>query len=662
MASISSLGVGSGIDVQSLVQQLVDAEKTPTSNRLDLKQATLQAKLSAYGTFKSALSTFQSALTSLRSTSLGQTKSVAVGNADLFSASASSIADVGTYSIEVKQLAQNHSLATASGAYTSLTDTVGTGTLTFSFGTYANSDDTGAFTENANKAAKSVVIDSAHQTLSGVRDAVNAANIGVQASVVDDGNGYRLVFKSTDSGASNALQISAAEDPSGSGLADLTYDSTVKNLTRTVAAQDAIATVDGLEVSRSTNTVSGAIHGVTLQLNKAMEGSPTTLTVSQDTGTLGSTIQNFVTQFNTLQSTINTATAYDAKTGQAGPLLGDSMVRSVSSQIRQVVGGAITGLDGNYRALVDIGISTQRDGTLALDTAKLNAALADDPQAVALLFNSGGTTTDDNVNYVSATSATRPGSYLINVSQLAGHGSYTGAASSELDFTAHPTSFVLKVNGVSSSTINITAQLYSSTDEVAAELQRQINSEPTLNAAGVSVSVSYDGSGYVITSNKYGSGSSVTVTTTNATLGLSGGTAVTGSDIVGTIGGLSATGSGQRLIGTGNASGLAVDVTGTDTGNRGSVVYSRGVADQLNTLFSSILASGGVFDSRNSGIQSELTDIAGQRTQLDARMTALQDRLTKQFNAMDKIVADLRNTSDFLTNQLTSLNGLISKK
>lgn len=662
MASISSLGVGSGIDIPSLVQSLVDAERTPALKRFATQESKLQAKLSSYGIFKGALSSFQSSLTSLRSTSFGQSKIVSVGNGELFTATASTIASSGSYSVEVKQLAQSHAIATASGAYTSVSDVVGTGTLTFAFGSYENADDTGVFTQNADKAPKTVEIDADHQTLEGVRDAVNAANIGVQASIVNDGNGYRLSFSSSDSGAENALELTVTEDPVASGLADLTYTSDVKNLTRTAEAQDAIVAINGMEVTRSTNTVSEAIHGVTLELKKASEGNPTQVTVAQSTTGMRSSIEAFVSEFNKLQETINAATGYNAETKQAGILLGDSMVRSVSAQMRQIIGGAVSGVSSEYQALVDIGVSTNRNGTLTLDTSKLDAALSKDPTAVARLFGAKGTPTDEDVTYVSSTSATKAGEYALYIDQLAQHGSYTGVASSELDFTANPTSFAVRVDGVTTETLNITAQLYDSTDDIAAELQRQINSDVNLKAKGITVSVTYEGGGYVINSASYGGSSNVTVTSSNATLGLSGGTAVAGTDISGTLGGLAFTGSGQRVTGTGDAAGLALLVDGTETGNRGRVVFSRGIADSLSSYLSTVLASDGMVADRSAGIEAQLDDIDTQLKKLDTRLVALEARLTQQFIAMDQIVAQLRSTGDYLQQQLAALPGASSNK
>ena len=662
MASISSLGVGSGIDIQGLVDGLVEAERVPTETRLDIREAELQAELSSYGTFKSALSSFQSSFSGLTSLSSFQKHSVSIGSEDLFSASASSIAEPGNYSIEVKELAQSHTVATTAGTFSELTDPVGTGTITFTFGSYENADDTGAFTANADKTAQTVTIGDSDNTLAGVRDAVNAADIGVQASIIDDGSGYRLVFSSEDSGTENAMQISVNENPAdgtnvdAAGLSRLVYTSTDKQAERTLEAKDAELVVNGLSITRSSNSVVGAVQGVTLNLKSASVGNPTNLTIANDTDSVQSSIQGFVDSFNSLQGILNSATSYDPETEEAGVLLGDSTVRNVSAQLRRIMGNSVTGLDGEYRALVDIGITTNRDGTLALDTSKLQTALENDFSEIGKLFAASGTPSDSGINYLSSTDSTAIGSYAVNITTAATQGVYTGAASSTLDLITNDNTFKLAVDGTLTGTISLTQQVYGSEAELAAEMQRQINADSNLIDKGISVTVTHDGSGYVITSGGYGSDSAVNVISTNTGLGLDGGTSTAGVDVEGSIGGTAAIGSGQLLTGLGDAAGLKLEVTGTTTGSRGNVVFSRGVVNQLNTLIDDILSDDGSISSRTEGIEASIEDINEQREALAKRMDALEARLTSQFINMDLLVAQLQNTGDYLNQQLESIS------
>ena len=280
--TITSTGLGSGIDINGLVSKIMAVESQPLQ-QLDTKEATYQAQLASYGQVKSALSAFQAAVGGLESATSFQSIAATSADSSVYTASASSIAVPGTYSIEVVKLAQSQKLI--SGAFTGVNDVVGTGTLTFQFGT---DDGMGGFTVNSTKAAQSVTIDAAHDTLSGVRDAINAANIGVTATIINDGTGYKLSLTSSDTGAANSLKITVTNDSVGTnldntGLSQFAYDpagsvGNGKNLTQTLAAQDAELNVDGINgIKKSSNVVSDVVQGVTLNLLKqSVSGVSTT--------------------------------------------------------------------------------------------------------------------------------------------------------------------------------------------------------------------------------------------------------------------------------------------------------------------------------------------------------------------------------------------------
>jgi len=222
MPAITSLGVGSGLDIGGLVDQLVAAEVQPASSRLDRREANLQAELSAFGTLKSALAGVQDQLKGL--STIGAARTTSSSNTDLIAASATANAVPGSYDIEVGQLAQAHALASRS--YGALTDVVGTGTLDFQFGTTdyeAATDSYNGFIPNPARSPQTLIIDETNNTLEGVRDAINTARMGVNAVIVNDGSGYRLLLSAEDSGAANSLQITVSGD-AGSGLADLAFD------------------------------------------------------------------------------------------------------------------------------------------------------------------------------------------------------------------------------------------------------------------------------------------------------------------------------------------------------------------------------------------------------------------------------------------------------
>lgn len=682
--TITSTGLGSGLDINGLVSQLITAESQPLK-QLNAKEANYQAKLTAYGNVKSALSGFQSAVSSLESASTFQTVAATSGDSSVYTATADANAVPGTYSIEVTNIAQSQKLA--SDPFASVNDIVGTGTLTFQFGT---DDGAGVFTASSSKSTKTVNIDASQSSLSGIRDAINAAKIGVSATIINDGTGYRLSLTSTDTGAANSLKITTGNDTDGNnvdgnGLSQLTYDpagtqGNGKNLTQTVAAQDAVLNVDGITgIKKSSNTITDLIEGVTLNLQqKSAAGVPAALTVASDPSSVTASVQNFVTAYNDLHKTLSDATAYDATTQQGGILLGDSTVLTIERQLRSLLTSKIAGASGSEQLLSNIGVSFQKDGTLSLDVNKLKAALASSPKDVESLFATVGSASDSLVNYTSATSATKPGSYALAVTQLASQGFSSGASTAALANTngtfsspvvidSSNNTFVLQVDGVQTDTINLTPGSYTSAAELTAEIQSKINGDSALVAANSSVLVSFDttASKLKITSNKYGSASNISVISvggnTAATLGLSPSTGTAGIDVAGTINGVYASGSGQYLTGAlGNASsGLKIQITGGSLGDRGTVNYSQGYANQIDSFVGMAIGATGPINARTDGINKSVADIKDQVTALNDRLNTLQAQYLKQFNAMDTLVAQMKSTSDFLTQQLASLASIM---
>jgi flagellar hook-associated protein 2 len=679
--AISSIGVGSGLDVNGIIAQLMTLERRPLI-ALGQKEAGLQSRLSAYGLLKGAVSSFQSAMREF--SSLSRFQGIRANSADgtIYTASASSIALPGTYAVEVKQLAQAQKLASKS--FQNTTDTVGTGSLTIQFGTWSG----GVFTANAAKAAQTVTIGAAQGSLGGIRDAINAAKAGVTATIVNDGSGYKLVLSSNDTGAANGLKItvsdgSDASNTDNAGLSQLAYDpagsaGNGKNLAETVAAQNALLKVDGIDnISKASNTVSDVIQGVTLNLLKpGAPGVSTTLTVSRDTASVKSAVEGFVKAHNDLNKVVRDLTAYNAETRQGAVLQGDSSTRTIANQIRQVLASSLTGLTGSHTALWQIGVSLQTDGALALDGARLQAALDNSFGEIAGLFANLGKPSDSLVSYTSATDKTRPGSYALAVTQLASRGYLNGAGTAALADSVTPGTFnsafvvdanndtlALKIDGVSSGTVTLAQGSYATAAALTAEIQSRINGDSALKAAGVTVSVTFDSANdrLVFTSDRYGSVSTLEVTSvdtaTAATLGVSTGSGTAGVDAAGTLNGVAASGSGRYLTGaSGNdVEGLKVEILGGSTGDRGTVGYSQGYAYRLDKLMTQLLASGGPIESRTTGLNSSIQDIDKRREALETRLELTEQRLRAQFTALDSLVAQLRSTGDYLSRQLASL-------
>jgi flagellar hook-associated protein 2 len=668
---ITATGIGSGLDIESLVTQLIAAERAPTDNRLTSKEAQLTAKLSAFGLFQNSLAGFQSSLADLNNLSKFGQYTAASSDSDVVGATASADAAAGSYELGVTQLAKAHSLA--SGSYASVSDTVGIGTLTIRFGsTDYTPPDPGpesynSFTVNPERSTATITIDSDNNSLEGVRDAINTADIGVSAAIVNDGTGYRLLLSSDQTGTQNSLEISVddlgdGDDLDSSGLSALAFNSGAINQSQTVVAQDAIFSINGLSISSSNNTASDVIDGVDISLKDLTGAAPVTLTVAEDRDSVKQAINGLVTGYNSFIQSVNALTAYNPDTGTASPLQGDFSARSISSQLRQTITNAVAGFNGPFSSLSEIGITTKIDGSLEVDSEDLDSALEDNFDQIVGLFAQVGFPSDSNIEYVSANQETQVGSYDVNIIQLSTQGQLIAAvAAFPLDIDGDNDGFTIKVNGIDSAAISLTQGTYASGDTLAAEIQSRINGDSALSAGGIAVTVVFNVDHFEITSNRYGSDSAVEITAVDtnslAELGFSVAAGLDGVDVAGTIGGLAATGTGQLLLGSAGADteGLQLLIEGGTTGARGQVEFSQGIAYQLNALITGFLEPEGILDSRFEGIQGRVADIIDQREVLDRRIEALEIRYRSQFNALDSLLSQLQTTSSFLTQQLASL-------
>jgi len=369
--SISSAGIGSGIDINSLVEKLVEAEGSNKSNRINLKEAEYQADISAFGSLKGALSIFQKAVQGLQEAADFQNRSATSSNSDIFTASADETADFSQYGIEVVQLAQANKLITQAGF--SDADVVGSGTLTLTQGTES-------FTLNV----------SATDTLTDIRDAINAAedNTGIGAAVinVDDGLGgteQKLVFTANDTGLDNAITVSGTDDDvNGLSLTRLFSAS----LDEPAAALNGQIKVDNQLISSQNDTFSDVIDGITI--SAVAVGAGETLSVAQDKDAVELKVNAFIANYNGLAETIGKLGAYDDTSKIGGILLGDSTLRSVQDTIRREISASVSGLTGAFSTLAELGVTTDEDGKLSLDDDKFAKALESNFDDVGALFAS----------------------------------------------------------------------------------------------------------------------------------------------------------------------------------------------------------------------------------------------------------------------------------
>jgi len=657
--TLSSPGLGSGLDINGIVQKLMSVEQQPLTD-LNNQETQNQTKISAFGSLKSALASLQSSLGSLTTASGFQALNASVSDTSVLAATLGTGAVAGNYAVEVSALAQAQKLV--SGGMANTTDVVGTGTLTFDFGTTSG----GTFTSNG-AGSRTITIDSSNDTLAGIRDAVNAANIGVTATIVNDGsaNGNRLVFTSNATGATNSMRITTSDGDGNntdmSGLSQLAYDPAAAagagaNLTQKVAAQNAQLTVDGIAISKPGNTITDAIQGVTLNLAKTNVGAPVSLAVSSNPGSIVTSLTAFVQAYNNLDGTIDSLTAYDPTQKQASILTGDATVRTIQTQLRSLLGGSIG--SGTFTTLAQVGITFQADGTLAIDSTKLNNAISTNPQAITQLFAAVGSTTDALTSVTGFGSNTQAGDYAVNVTQLATRGQLAGSAAAGLTITAGVNdSLTVNVDGINT-TVTLRAGAYADANALASEVQAEINGATALVNAQSSVAVSASGGVLTVTSQRYGSASVVSASG-NAAITLFGNapTSTAGVDVAGTLSGIAALGSGQTLIGAPGsaADGLKVSILGGGVGARGTATYSRGFATRLNDILGADTATGGPIDTETTSLTNQDADIEKQKDQLNQRLAQIQANYMAQFNALDTLMASLQAQSSALTQELAAI-------
>lgn len=555
MASIVSSTGASGLPIDSLVTAQMQVEQQPLTD-IQTKISSYNTKLSAYSTLKSGLSTFQTAVDKLATAAKFNAQSVTASDSTSISATADGTAVNGSYNVTVTQLATSQKLASA--AYSSTTDIVGTGKLTISFGTYTAADgsDPASFTANSDKSDIVIDITSSNNTLAGIRDAINAKNASVTASIVNDGTGNRLVITSKDTGEVNGLKISVADDDGNntdsSGLSALAYDplATSNSMTQLVEAKNALLTVDGLSISKSSNTVSDVIQGVTLTL-KGVTSTSNSLSVGTDTTTIQSSVQSFVDAYNALNTSMRNLTKFvSAGSSSNGVLLGDSTVRNMMVKLKSML-SASSPTATTYKTLSDIGVSMGSDGSLSLDSTKLQKAITNNVSDVAKLFSPSATSTDPQVTFVSSKGDTQSGTYAVNITQLGGNG---------------------------------------------------------VNA-------------------------------------------------IGTINGVTANTTGSILTGAGGDAsyGLQISVTGTATGSRGTVTFSKGLAGELSSMLGEWLDTDGALATKTDGINSSIKVLNKKADDINAKLPSIEARYRAQYAKLDALLSSLQTTSSNLTSQLAAI-------
>ena len=657
MANVSSIGIGSGVLTSDLIDQLVGAEREPTEKRLDARQEAVTAELSLFSKIQSAVTDLRLPARTLSNPQTFNELSVSSGSS-AFNATAGSAAAAGTYSLEVTTLAKSQSLSSAAFSDKDTT-ALGEGKLAFTID--------GKTTE--------ITIDATNNTLEGIASEINSTSgLDASATIINNGNGFQLVISGNKTGAANSIEIAVTDNSDASntdnfGLSRLSYTAGAQRLTQNQAATDAAFEFNGIPITRSTNTVDDLVEGLTINLTGTNENAPATLKIARNDDYVVEKVQEFVEKYNALRELIVENSQIDpGNPAGAGLLVGDSTTRAITSQIRNILGRPVAGLESDpIRSLAEIGITTAREtGNLVFNESEFRSQLQTNTNSVIGIFADQGRASDGQVEFLNAGQNTKPGNYALNVTQVATRASLTGgsalAASTVID--ADNDELSISVDGYSSATISLAAGSYTPA-QLAAEIQSKINADTTLSGLGASVTVSIDAGGALsITSDRYGSNSKLEITSvdtnTTAMLGLSVVAAADGVDVAGTINGKAATGDGQVLtgaVGT-DVEGLAVQVNGGLTGNRGNVSYIEGVGERLVDAITNFLSVDGTITAKNERLNAELESIAESRARLNERLLSLETRLAKQFTAADILIARLNSTQDFIKGQLDALAGI----
>lgn len=372
----AKMGVGSEIETAEIVQQLVQAERAPTEQRLARREEAIQEQVSALGQMRGLLSDFREGVQGLADPADYTGIEAASRNPDVVEVSAAEDADTGRFDVQVQQLATTQRLASQEGLFESSSEPVGTGRMDITL---------------ANGERQSVAIDEDSRTLLGIRDAINQQTEGVRASIVDDGQGPRLTFATTETGRENAItEIRTVQEEGDQGdLSMLQFVAPRVNeqgeevpaqggIQQVRAARDAVAIIDGLEVRRSGNEIEGAIRGATLQLHDTGE---TSVEISRQQGLAEENVQNFVELYNQVRTQLNELSAYDPDSGEAGPLQSDSTLRGVQTRLARALTDPLESLERQpVQSMADLGVTTNRDGTISLDSQRLQQAAREHPE------------------------------------------------------------------------------------------------------------------------------------------------------------------------------------------------------------------------------------------------------------------------------------------
>lgn len=493
---------GSGLNITQIVDSLVEAEQAPQEDQIQNKIDVKTTAISAIGEVKSSLSVLSSSLTNL----VGKTSLSVSSNSAAISATITDPSKAKTLnsSVTISALATGQTLAFS--GYSSTTDIVGAGSLVLERGDWSS----GSFVANFSTASKSLTVDST-DTLASLRDKINALDYGVTANIIGTGDDtFTLVLKSNE-GKENALRITATENPSGSGLSSID-NSTTNSSKQKIAGVDASIIVDGMTLTRSSNEITDLFDGYTVNL-VSTTSTTANITSSVDTATATTNLQTLVTSINDLKKVLNAKTFRGDSTSEKGALANDTVINGLKKQIEALTTTPLSGFGATSVYLSNLGVRTERDGELTLNTKVLEEELKSNPSSLDAIFNSMYSA-DSTLLTVSGGINKPPtaGTYAFSMTAYVS-GAFTGLASSDTTpgVTSSNNTIQVIVDGTTSGSITVPSAEYSSEAALATAIQTAINADSTLISAGKTVTVKHSNGSYSINSGSTGSTSSIVV-------------------------------------------------------------------------------------------------------------------------------------------------------
>lgn len=610
-------GAMSGLDTTSMIRQLMDVERAPIYT-FESRQAALRRQDDAWGGIVTKLSTLQSSVDKLKQPDALASK-VAVSSSDesVATVTPATGAKPGSLTFSVAQLAAAHQTA-SSGTFASTSSLVGAGSYELTVDGQTTTITTDGSTTLADLAGRIDDLD------------------GVTAQVVKVSDGvHQLIVASEETGLANAHSVTT--DLSGLDAG-----------TELRAAADAQITLgsgaSAITVSRSSNQVTDLLDGVTIGLKSA--GGETTVTVAPDSDGVVESIKGLVDAVNGALREVKKHTAYDAASNRGGVLLGNSVTRSLSGDLRMAISDTVAGLTGDHTFASSVGISLTRTGEVELDETKLRDALAADPDAVANLFSRGGVASGSGYEYAASTTKTTPGTYEVNVSQIARVAAITGTTYAPPALS--PETFT--ITAPDGTTVSVTVAVGAN---AAAAVSAINDAVAAANVTGLTASETSDGLGgsaIRLETTAFGSSQSFTVGANG--VGLTAGT-YTGQDVAGTVGGEAATGSGRILTASSGApDGLAVRVTGAATGVLGDLTVTSGIADRLDRVLARYLDADGLISTARDSIETRIDDYDDQIEAYEERLEIRERALRRQFTAMETSMATLSAQGGWMAAQM----------